>query len=110
MPSTSRIAGALVIATGLILGGAALAQSGAALSPEQLQRVKEHVAKEKRDPATAPAGFTVTRGAALPQGLQAYAFPAEVGVPNYRYAVVGNQVLLIAADTNRIHEVWGIGY
>ena len=110
MPSMSRIAGALVLATSLILGGAALAQSGGALTPEQLQRVKEHVAKERRAPAAAPAGFTVTRGAALPQGLQAYAFPAEVGVPNYRYAVVGNQVLLIAVDTNQIYEVWGIAY
>jgi hypothetical protein len=109
MSRTTRIIGALV-ATTLLLGGAASAQSGAALSQDQLTRVKEHVAKEKRAPAAAPSGFTVTSGAVLPQGVQAYSFPAEVGVPNYRYAVVGNQVLLVAADTNRIYEVWGVGY
>ena len=110
MPRTSHIAGVFMIATALVVGGAASAQTGAVLSQEQIARVKEHVAKEKRPAAPAPAGFTVTRGAPLPEGVQVYSFPPEVGVPNYRYAVVGNQVLLVAATTNQIYDIWGIGY
>jgi hypothetical protein len=106
----SRIAGILVVGAALLFGARAPAQPSPELSQAQLERVKEHVAKEKRAAAPAPSGFTVTRGAALPEGVQAYSFPAEVGVPNYRYAVVGNQVLLVAVATNRIYAIWGVGY
>lgn len=94
-----------------MLFGAALAQPAAGrLSSEQLARIKEHVAKERRAPGTAPPGVTIAAGATLPQDVPLYAFPPEVGVADYRYAVVGRQVVLVAADTRQVYEVWGISY
>lgn len=106
---TFRLLGAT--AAFAMLFGAALAQPAAGtLSSEQLARIREHVAKEQRAPGTAPPGFTVSVGATLPQDVPLYSFPAEVGVGNYRYAVVGRQVILVAADTRQVYDVWGIGY
>lgn len=105
-----RLLGAAV-AFAFLVGGAAVAQPASSkLSSEQLTRIKEHVNKERRAPGAAPPGLTVAVGGTLPQDVPVYAFPAEVGVANYRYAVVGRQVILVAADTRQVHEVWGISY
>lgn len=106
----TRLSGA-ACAFAFLFAGAVVAQPApGALSQEQLARVKEHVAKERRAPGAAPAGVSIAVGSALPQDVPRHAFPPEVGVANYRYAVVGNQIVLVAADTGRIMEVWGIGY
>jgi Protein of unknown function (DUF1236) len=84
--------------------------SGEALSPEQIKRVRAHVVQEKRTPARLPPGSRVVAGAEIPPDIEINSFPAEVGVPDFRYAVIGDQIVLVRRETRRIFYVYGIGF
>ncbi len=101
-------------AVGLVLAGAppawAQASSGDALSPEQVTRIRAHVATERRSPARPPRGVRIAVGAELPPDIELHPFPAAVGVPDFRYSVIGNQIVLVRRATRKIFYVYGIGF
>jgi hypothetical protein len=98
-----------VVCTGFLLSGAD-AQAQARLSQEQIAKIREHVGKENRPSGQVPRGYRVSVGAAVPDTVPLYRFPTALGVPGYRYAVVGNQIVLVAVPRRLIYQVWGIGY
>ncbi|HEX2552725.1 MAG TPA: DUF1236 domain-containing protein [Microvirga sp.] len=86
-------------------GGAAATTGAVTIQPEIRTKVKEYVTTNKVKSVTAPSGFTVTTGAVLPEAVEIQSFPATVGVTQYRYAVVGDQTVLVDPGSRRIVEV-----
>ena len=90
-------------------GGAAVTTGGSAttvtIQPEVRTRVREYVTTSRPQAAQVPSGFTVRRGVALPATVELQTFPATVGVTQYRYAVVGNQTVLVDPGSREIVEV-----
>ena len=68
-------------------------------------KVKQYVTTSKPKAVTAPSGFTVSTGAVLPQTIELEAFPADVGVTQYRYVQIGGQTVLVEPSSRRIIEV-----
>ena len=96
----------VLAATLALLSVPALAQKGGGgVQEETIQRVRTYVVKQKPASVVAPSGFTVTTGAVLPQTVQVQSFPADVGVTNYQYVVIGGQTVLVEPGTRRIVEV-----
>ena len=75
------------------------------ISPEVRTKVREYVVKEKRPSVAAPSGFSVSAGATLPQSVELHSFPADVGVTEYRYTVVGDLTVLVDPSSRRIIQV-----
>ncbi len=71
------------------------------IQPEVRTRVKQYITTAKPKAVTVPSGFTVRRGVALPETVEVETLPADVGVTEYRYAVVGDQTVLV----NRNREI-----
>jgi Protein of unknown function (DUF1236) len=107
-----RIVRVAVVALALAeaAGASAQASSGNALSPEQVTRIRAHVAQEKRSPARPPRGVRIAVGTELPADIELYSFPGPVGVPDFRYTVIGNQIVLVRRATRKIFYVYGIGF
>lgn len=86
-------------------GGAAVSTGTAAttgtvtIQPEVRTKVREYITTSKPKSVAVPSGFTVSTGAVLPEAVEIQTFPSTVGVTNYRYAVVGDQTVLV--DSNR---------
>ncbi len=96
----------LLTATLALLSAPTLAQKGGGgVQEETVQRVRTYVVKQKPASVAAPSGFTVTTGAILPQAVPVQSFPADVGVTNYQYVVIGGQTVLVEPGTRRIVEV-----
>ncbi len=74
------------------------------IEPEVRTKVRQYVTTSKPKAVTAPSGFTVTRGAVLPGSIEVQSFPADVGVTQYRYTVVGDRTVLVD-NSRRIVEV-----
>lgn len=74
------------------------------IEPEVRTKVRQYVTTNKPKAVTAPSGFTVTRGAVLPESIEVQSFPADVGVTQYRYTVVGDRTVLVD-NSRRIVEV-----
>jgi hypothetical protein len=85
--------------TAVTTGGTSGTSGTVVIQPEVRTKVKQYVTTSKPKAATVPSGFTVRRGVALPEAVEIQTFPADVGVTGYRYAVVGNQTVLV--NTNR---------
>ncbi len=75
------------------------------IQPEVRTKVKQYVTTSKPKAVTAPSGFTVSTGAVLPQTVELEAFPADVGVTQYRYVQIGGQTVLVEPSSRRIVEV-----
>ena len=69
------------------------------IQPEVRTKVREYVTTSKPKSVAVPSGFTVSTGAVLPDAVEIQTFPSTVGVTQYRYAVVGDQTVLV--DNNR---------
>jgi hypothetical protein len=69
------------------------------VTPAQKTAIKTYVTKEKRTTVTAPSGFTVPTDAVLPESVEVYSLPSDVGVTGYRYSVIGGKAIL--ADGSR---------
>ena len=111
----------LLIAGGvaLTLAGSAFAQtattttttagpatvSSTTITTDQQAKVKAYVAKEKVKSVAVPSGFTVQSGATLPASVEIRTFPADVGVKQYSYAVVGDRTVLVEPGSRRIVQV-----
>ena len=88
--------------------GGAVATTGATtvtIQPEVRTKVREYVTTNKAKSVAVPSGFTVSTGAVLPEAVEVQSFPATVGVTQYRYAVVGDQTVLVDPSSRRIVEV-----
>ena len=86
-------------------GGAAATTGAVTIQPEVRTKVREYVTTNKARSVAVPSGFTVSTGAVLPESVEIQSFPATVGVTQYRYAVVGDQTVLVDPGTRRIVEV-----
>ena len=92
--------------TGQSSGGPAVVRGGpASLTPAQVSAIRTYVVKERRPSVAAPSGFAVSTGAVVPQAVELYTFPADVGVTDYRYTVVGGQTVLVEPTTRRVIQV-----
>ncbi len=68
------------------------------IQPEVRTKVKQYVTTSKPKSVAVPSGFTVRRGVALPETVEIQSLPADVGVTQYRYAVVGDQTVLVNSN------------
>ena len=65
------------------------------IQPEVRTKVKQYITTSKPKSVAVPSGFTVRQGVKLPETVEIQSFPADVGVTQYRYAVVGDQTVLV---------------
>ncbi len=86
-------------------GGAAATTGAVTIQPEIRTKVREYVTTNKAKSVAVPSGFTVSTGAVLPESVEIQSFPSTVGVTQYRYAVVGDQTVLVDPGSRRIIEV-----
>lgn len=110
-----RILIAAAAALSLVAGGAAFAQTSTTttttttkqttVTTDQQAKIKAYVTKHKAKSVAAPTGFTVTTGATLPSSVELETFPADVGVTDYRYSVIGDRTVVVEPGTRRIIEV-----
>ena len=71
---------------------------------DQEEKIRD-VAAEQRA-ATPPArDFIIATGVELPASVEVHALPDDVGIPQYRYAVVGRDTVLVDPQTRRIVKV-----
>ncbi len=96
--TTTTTTGGAVVTTGTTTGAVTI-------QPEVRTKVREYVTTNKAKSVAVPSGFTVSTGAVLPEAVEIQSFPATVGVTQYRYAVVGDQTVLVDPGTRRIVEV-----
>jgi Protein of unknown function (DUF1236) len=97
-------------AAAILIAGAAFAQTATTttttvITPAQQTAVKSYLEKQKPKVVTAPAGFTVTTGAVLPEAIEVQSFPADVGVTGHRYAVIGGRTVLVGSDRKIVHII-----
>jgi len=74
------------------------------IEPAVRTKIKQYVTTSKPKAVMAPSGFTVSRGAVLPESVEVQSFPADVGVTQYRYSVVGDRTVLVD-NSRRIVDV-----
>jgi hypothetical protein len=86
-------------------GAATGSVSATTITTDQQSKVKAYVTKEKVKSVTAPSGFTVSTGATLPADIELRTFPADVGVTQYRYTVIGDRTVLVDPGSRRIVQV-----
>ncbi len=86
-------------------GGATATTGAVTIQPEVRTKVREYVTTNKARSVAVPSGFTVSTGAVLPEAVEIQSFPSTVGVTQYRYAVVGDQTVLVDPGSRRIVEV-----
>src|SRR5438874_7949307 len=94
--TTMSKTGIAAFAAAFLTAAAALAQTTATftLSSDDAAKFKTWVSSQTVTAATAPAGFTVAVGTAVPQTVMLYEIPASVGVATvtkYRYAKIGDK-------------------
>jgi hypothetical protein len=85
--------------------GGAATTGAVTIQPEVRTKVREYVTTNKTRSVAVPSGFTVSSGAVLPETVEIQSFPATVGVTQYRYAVVGDQTVLVDPGTRRIVQI-----
>ena len=91
---------------GGVVGGAVGAVTGGVaglLGVDQRPRFRNYVVHEHHDSYAYDQPVAV--GARLPDGQFYYDIPQEYGVPDYRYAIVNGQTVLIDPRTHRIVEI-----
>jgi hypothetical protein len=104
--AAALIAGAASAQTSTTVTTTGPAASGVVtVTPEVRTKVKQYVVKEKRATVAAPSGVTITTGSVLPPSIELHTFPADVGVTQYRYTVVGDRTVLVDPGSRRIIEV-----
>lgn len=85
---------------------AAIAQTSTTtttITTEQQSKVRSHVMKEK--PASVKVTETVTVGSALPSSVTLHTLPTDVGVNQYRFAIVNDKTLLVEPSSRKIIQV-----
>ncbi len=75
------------------------------LQPEVRTRVHRYVTTNRTRVVQVPSGFTVTTGAVLPGNIVLQSFPADVGLAQYQYVIIGQQPVIVEPRTRRIVEI-----
>jgi hypothetical protein len=73
-------------------------------TPEQATAVQTYITEQNTVSVDPPEGFTVGVGAAVPDTVEVYEFPAEVGVTG-SYTVIGGQKVVLGPDRKIIHVI-----
>jgi hypothetical protein len=81
------------------------ATSSVTISPAEETKIREYIVKEKRTSVTAPSGFSISVGAEVPQSVELYSLPSDVGVTKYRYTVVGGKTALVDPSTRKVVRI-----
>jgi Protein of unknown function (DUF1236) len=76
-----------------------------ALAPEQRTRIRQYILRQNPGPITVPPSLTVSIGTTLPESVQVYPLPADVGMSRYGYSVIGNSTVLVDPSSRRIVQV-----
>ncbi|MEP9378588.1 DUF1236 domain-containing protein [Aquabacter sp. CN5-332] len=79
--------------------------SSVSVTTEQRTKIRDYVVREQRPSVAAPSGFTVSTGATVPQSVELYSFPSDVGVSRYRYSVIGGQTVLVEPGTRKVIQI-----
>jgi hypothetical protein len=105
--TTGAVGGAIVGGpVGAVVGGVAGAAVGGALSQDDSVRVRQYVVREHRPSVRVQDRVVV--GEPLPQSVELYPVPADVGVrTEYRYSVVNDRTVLVDPRTRRVIQVIG---
>jgi hypothetical protein len=104
--------GIAVFVGALLVGGAALTQASNIfqMSPADAVTFKTWIATQQVAAIPLPAGFTVAVGAVVPQTVLFYEIPTTAGLPamvQYRYAKIGDQIVLVNPADRKIVYVVG---
>lgn len=71
---------------------------------DQEDKIRGVAAEQRAD--TPPArDFIVATGVELPPSVEVHELPQDVGIPNYKFAVVGRDTVLVDPSTRRIVKV-----
>ena len=73
------------------------------ITTDQQSKVKTYVMKEK--PASAKVTETISIGTALPSSVTLHTLPSDVGVTQYRYAVVNDKTVLVEPSSRKIVQI-----
>lgn len=73
------------------------------ITADQQSKVKTYVMKEK--PASSKMTDTVSVGTALPSSVTLHTLPSDVGVTQYRYAVVNDKTVLVEPSSRKIVQI-----
>lgn len=85
-------------------GGAADAAAGAILSADQSMKIHQYATKEKKPSVKVTEKLAV--GAILPNNVELYPVPADIGVKgDYRYSVVNDHTVLVEAKTHKVAQI-----
>ncbi|WP_274774392.1 DUF1236 domain-containing protein [Aquabacter sp. P-9] len=63
------------------------------------------MAAEQRADTPPARDFIVATGVELPPSVEVHELPQDVGIPNYKFAVVGRDTVLVDPSTRRIVKV-----
>ena len=92
-----------------LISGVAIAQTTVTkevtITQQDEPRIKEYVVKEHVRPVPPPPGWTAAPGAVIPQTVELYPFPTNVPWHTYRYAVIGDQTVLVDPATRHVVSV-----
>jgi hypothetical protein len=97
----------LPAAAGLfLLAGAGIAAADTlVLTPEETTTVHEYITTQKVTPVEPPAGFQISVGATLPEGVEVHALDVPKIKHKYEYVVIGKQTVLVEPETRKIVQV-----
>lgn len=73
------------------------------ITTDQQSKVRAYVVKEK--PASVKVTESVAVGAALPSSVTLRALPSDVGVTQYRYAIVNDKTVLVEPSSRKIVQI-----
>ena len=94
-----------------LIAGAAIAQTTTTVTKETTitkqdePRIKEFVAKEHVRPVPPPPGWSAAPGVVLPETVELRPFPADVPWHTYRYAVIGDQTVVVDPANRHVVNV-----
>ncbi|MGQ3356018.1 MAG: DUF1236 domain-containing protein [Phreatobacter sp.] len=73
---------------------------------EQQRMIRSYWQSQRPAATTLPSGVTVSRGTVLPSTVELRSFPADVGMTEYRYVVVGENLYLVnPSDRTVVHVI-----
>ncbi len=94
------------VATGVPVGAVGVADTaaGTILSANQGMKIHQYATKEKKPSVKLTDKLTV--GAILPNNVELYPLPADIGVKgDYRYGIVNDHTVLIEAKTHKVAQI-----
>jgi hypothetical protein len=76
-----------------------------AVNMEQQRMIRTYWQTKRPSATVLPNGMVVTPGTALPQNIELQTFPADVGMTEYRYIVVGQNLYLVNPSDRKVVQV-----